>query len=110
VSGVLRINPRSHTKAYSQAYIFLCGKYNGHRSVSKRDARIAAGFICKIWKLFQVGLHQMKLKHVIFIMQENPKYFINDNEFLKRNAIERMLNSLNKKHWVDFIVNNNYWR
>lgn len=110
VNGVLKTNPCSHKKAYSQTYIFLCGKYNGHRIVSKRDARIAAGFICKIWKLFQVGINRVKLKHVIVFMQINPEYFINDSESLKRNAIERMLNVINKNHWITFLNNNNYWR
>lgn len=106
---MLKINPCSHKKAYSQTYIFLCGKYDGHRIVSKRDARIAAGFICKIWKRFHVGMHQLKLKHVIEFIVINPIYFENDNDSIKKNSVERMLITINKKHWVEYLINNNYW-
>ena len=95
-----RIRPRSHTKAYSQTEIFLHGKYDGHRIIARRDAKIAAGLICKIWKYYQVGIHQLKLKHVLGYLANNPIYFINDPEHLKKNAIYRMLVALKKETWI----------
>jgi hypothetical protein len=92
-------NAYSDTRAATQTYLFLVRFYDGPRSVKRADARIAATIVKTIWCVNQVGLFQLKQKHVREYWYHHTNHLDPVQRARYRAALERMLHALGKDHW-----------
>lgn len=95
-----RKKPMSHQAAYLQVTYVLERCLNGHHPAVKRDIHIAASIVSIIWRHDQVGIFQLKCKHIKVYINKRMKNLSTSERKTHLRAISIILDTISKKHWL----------